>query len=42
MEEIKKIYEQLDDNNKNILLLVAKAMEVSKNGVNVSVKPKLA
>lgn len=42
MEEIKKIWNKLDDNNKNILLLVAKAMEVSKNGVQVRVKQNLA
>lgn len=42
MEEIKNIFEKLDEKNKDILLLVAKAMEVSKNGVSVSVKQKLA
>lgn len=41
-KDIKEIFNELSLENKNILMLVIKAMQVSANGVEVSIKRKLA
>lgn len=41
-ENIEQIYKRLSKENQNILNLVAKSMLVATNGVEVSIKRKLA